>query len=157
MGRECAVGERSVGVNDMAATWLMRTLTPSPLFLSLMSTFATLPFFLFTLPAGAVADMFDRRNCFVLWICGWRCSRHALRLWNRRAGHWRVNPFVAGREPCLRFQLRLLSCCDPGSVALEIFTRSVASPARRLPGVEGTALPIYPMQPASRKRGRMCE
>ena len=70
MGRERAVGERNVGVR-MAATWLMDTLTPSPLFLSLMSTFATLPFFLFTLPSGALADMFDRKKllCLMnLWL-----------------------------------------------------------------------------------------
>ena len=52
----------AVSAYDMAATWLMNTMAPSPLFLSLISTFATLPFFLFTLPAGALADMFDRRK-----------------------------------------------------------------------------------------------
>ena len=44
----------------MAATWAMNELSHSPLFLSMMSTFSSLPFFLFTLPAGAVADMVDR-------------------------------------------------------------------------------------------------
>ena len=61
----------AVSAYDMAATWLMNTMTPSPFFLSLMSTFATLPFFLFTLPAGAFADMFDRRKllCLMnLWL-----------------------------------------------------------------------------------------
>ena len=55
----------------IAAKWLMNSMTPSPLFLSLMSTFATLPFFLFTLPAGVIADMFDRKKlfCFMnLWL-----------------------------------------------------------------------------------------
>ena len=57
----------AVSAYDMAATWLMNTMTPSPLLLSLMSTFATLPFFLFTLPAGVLADMFNRRKllCFM--------------------------------------------------------------------------------------------
>ena len=61
----------AVSAYDTAATWLMNTMTPSPLFLSLMSTFATLPFFLFTLPAGVLADMFDRKKllCFMnLWL-----------------------------------------------------------------------------------------
>ncbi|HEY5811601.1 MAG TPA: MFS transporter, partial [Terrimicrobiaceae bacterium] len=61
----------AVSAYDMAATWLMNTMAPSPLFLSLISTFATLPFFLFTLPAGALADMFDRRKllCLInLWL-----------------------------------------------------------------------------------------
>jgi MFS family permease len=34
----------------------------SPLLLSLMSTVASLPFFLFTLPAGALADIVDRKR-----------------------------------------------------------------------------------------------
>ena len=61
----------AVSAYDTAATWLMNTMTPSPLFLSLMSTFATLPFFVFTLPAGVLADMFDRRKllCLMnLWL-----------------------------------------------------------------------------------------
>ncbi|HEY5742951.1 MAG TPA: MFS transporter [Terrimicrobiaceae bacterium] len=61
----------AVSAYDMAAIWLMNTMAPSPLFLSLISTFASLPFFLFTLPAGALADMFDRRKllCLInLWL-----------------------------------------------------------------------------------------
>jgi MFS family permease len=46
----------------MAATWVMNTMTPSPLFLSLLSTAASLPFFLFTFPAGALADMLNRKK-----------------------------------------------------------------------------------------------
>jgi MFS family permease len=44
----------------------MYKLSPSALFLSLMSTVASLPFFLFTLPAGALADVVDRRR--LLWV-----------------------------------------------------------------------------------------
>src|SRR5258707_13030738 len=51
-----------VAAHDCAATWVMYKLNPSPLFLSLMSTVASLPFFLFTLPAGALADFVDRRK-----------------------------------------------------------------------------------------------
>jgi len=43
-----------------AATWAVNELSHSTLLLSMMSTFSTLPFFLFTLPAGARADMVDR-------------------------------------------------------------------------------------------------
>jgi len=43
-----------------AATWAMNQLSQSALFLSMISTFMSLPFFLFTLPAGALADMTDR-------------------------------------------------------------------------------------------------
>jgi MFS family permease len=55
-----------VAAHDCAATWVMSRLSPSALFLSLMSTVASLPFFLFTLPAGALADIVDRRK--LLWI-----------------------------------------------------------------------------------------
>jgi MFS family permease len=61
-----------VAAHDCAATWVMYKLNPSPLFLSLMSTVASLPFFLFTLPAGALADIVDRRRflCIMnLWFC----------------------------------------------------------------------------------------
>jgi MFS family permease len=57
--------------HDTAATWLMNQLGASPLLLSLMATAASLPFFLFTLPAGAVADLTDRRKLFIvvyLWL-----------------------------------------------------------------------------------------
>src|ERR1700716_2965269 len=43
-----------------AATWAVNELSQSTLLLSMMSTFIALPFFLFTLPAGALADMVDR-------------------------------------------------------------------------------------------------
>ena len=45
-----------MAAHDNAATWMMSVFTGSPLLISLMSTVASLPFFLFTLPAGAVAD-----------------------------------------------------------------------------------------------------
>src|ERR1700740_1770791 len=45
-----------------AATWTMNMLGSSTFLLSLISTVASLPFFLFTLPAGALADMVDRRK-----------------------------------------------------------------------------------------------
>ena len=60
-----------VAAHDTAATWMMNMPTPSPLLISLLSTVASLPFFLFTLPAGALADMVDRKKllCVVnLWL-----------------------------------------------------------------------------------------
>jgi MFS family permease len=75
----------------MAATWVMNTLTPSPLLISLMSTVATLPFFLFTFPAGAIADMVDRRRllCVMnLWLAIIAAGLAAL-VWLKF-----VNPYV---------------------------------------------------------------
>ncbi len=60
-----------VAAHDCAATWTMYELSPSAMFLSLMSTVASLPFFLFTLPAGALADIVDRRklvSVMNLWL-----------------------------------------------------------------------------------------
>src|SRR6201997_1296509 len=51
-----------VSAHDMAATWVMNTMSTSPLLLSLLSTAASLPFFLFTFPAGALADMVNRKK-----------------------------------------------------------------------------------------------
>jgi MFS family permease len=56
-----------VAAHDSAATWMMNVFTGSPFLISLMSTVASLPFFLFTLPAGALADQVDRKKliCFI--------------------------------------------------------------------------------------------
>src|SRR5258707_15799494 len=50
---------------------MMNRLSPSAFLISLMSTVATLPFFLLTLPAGALADIVDRKKllCMInLWL-----------------------------------------------------------------------------------------
>ncbi len=60
-----------VAAHDTAATWVMSTLSASPFLISLMSTVASLPFLIFTLPAGALADMVDRKKLLVvmnLWL-----------------------------------------------------------------------------------------
>jgi MFS family permease len=62
-----------VAAQDTAATWTMNMLGSSAFLLSLISTVASLPFFLFTLPAGALADIVNRRKllCFMnLWLAG---------------------------------------------------------------------------------------
>ena len=74
-----------VSAQDIAATWLMHSLGASSLLLSLMATAAAAPFFLFTLPAGSIADIVNRRAvilCAVLWQGG--CSALlALGAWTR--------------------------------------------------------------------------
>jgi predicted MFS family arabinose efflux permease len=62
-----------VSAHDTAATWVMNMLTPSMFLISVMSTVASLPFFLFTLPAGALADMVDRKKLLCtmnIWLAG---------------------------------------------------------------------------------------
>jgi MFS family permease len=55
-----------VAAQDTAATWTMNRVSDSPLFLSMMATVASLPFFFFTLPAGALADMIDRKRMMLV-------------------------------------------------------------------------------------------
>jgi len=59
-----------ISAQDVTATWLMHYLGASSFSLSLMATAASAPFFLFTLPAGVVADIVNRRAVIVgalLW------------------------------------------------------------------------------------------
>jgi MFS family permease len=57
-------------MQDTAGTWLMTTLTTSPFLIALMQTAASLPVLLFGLPAGATADILDRRRLLLFWA-GW--------------------------------------------------------------------------------------
>jgi MFS family permease len=51
---------------DVGASWLMTSLAPNPLFVSLITTATTLPIFLFALPSGILSDIFDRRNVLLI-------------------------------------------------------------------------------------------
>src|SRR6187402_824309 len=53
-------------MNDTAAVWTMTTIAHSPTLVSLMQTMTSLPLFLFALPAGALADLVDRRRLILL-------------------------------------------------------------------------------------------
>ncbi len=53
-------------MNEVGAGWLMTTLAPSPLMVALVQTATTLPVFLFALPAGALADIVDRRRLLIV-------------------------------------------------------------------------------------------
>ena len=60
-------------MNDVAAAWLMSTLTPSPVMVALVQTASTLPVFLLGLGSGALADILDRRRFLVVtqfWVSG---------------------------------------------------------------------------------------
>lgn len=49
-----------------AAGWQMTVLDPSPRMVSLVQAVSTLPIFLFALPAGALADIVDRRKLLII-------------------------------------------------------------------------------------------
>jgi MFS family permease len=57
-------------MQNVGAGWLMTQLTISPLMVGLVQAATTLPVFLVILPAGALADMVDRRR-FLLITQGW--------------------------------------------------------------------------------------
>ncbi|MBO9519845.1 MAG: MFS transporter [Porphyrobacter sp.] len=48
-------------LQQVGAAWLMTSLAPSPEMVALVTALSTLPILLFSLPAGALADMIDRR------------------------------------------------------------------------------------------------
>jgi len=54
-------------MQDTAGTWLMTALTSSPLLIALMQTAASLPVLILGLPAGATADIFERRRLLIFW------------------------------------------------------------------------------------------
>ncbi|MFN8552203.1 MAG: MFS transporter [Candidatus Obscuribacterales bacterium] len=53
-------------MQDVGAAWLMTSLTISPVMVSLMQTATYLPFFMLSLPAGALADLVDRRRLLIV-------------------------------------------------------------------------------------------
>ena len=54
-----------IAMYDTASGWLMTTFDLNPFDVSLLHTATTLPMFLFTLPAGAIADIVDPRRMII--------------------------------------------------------------------------------------------
>src|SRR5258706_1809751 len=52
-------------MQSAAAGWLMTSLDPAPFSVSLVQVASSLPMFLFALPAGALADVVDRRRLLI--------------------------------------------------------------------------------------------
>ncbi|SDP66527.1 Predicted arabinose efflux permease, MFS family [Filomicrobium insigne] len=52
-------------MHDVGAGWLMTELSPSPFVVAAVQAATTLPIFLFALPAGALADIVDRRRLLI--------------------------------------------------------------------------------------------
>ena len=51
---------------NVGASWMMTTLTPSPALVALVQAATSLPMFLLSLPAGAVADVLDKRRLLLV-------------------------------------------------------------------------------------------
>jgi MFS family permease len=78
-------------MNDVAAAWLMTSLTTSPVMVALVQTASTLPVFLLGLPSGALADIVDRRRWFAftqLWVSVIALVLAALSLSGRLTAEW---------------------------------------------------------------------
>jgi MFS family permease len=56
-------------IQNVAAAWLMTSLAPNALMVGLVQTLSGLPVFLLVIPAGALADLLDRRR--LLFAQGW--------------------------------------------------------------------------------------
>ncbi len=59
-------------MQDVGEAWLMTSLTPSPVLVALVETAGSLPVVLVALPAGALADVVDRRRLLLVmqtWMC----------------------------------------------------------------------------------------
>jgi len=65
-------------MHDASAAWLMTSLAPQPLMVSLMQTATSLPFFLLALPSGALADIVDRRRLLVVTQAWMLCAAATL-------------------------------------------------------------------------------
>lgn len=58
-------------MNDVAASWMMTSLTTSPTWVALVQTASNIPVFLLGLPSGALADILNRKRYFVatqIWV-----------------------------------------------------------------------------------------
>src|SRR5437899_927425 len=53
-------------MQNVGGVWLMSSLSPSPFLIALMQTATSLPIFLVGLPAGALADIVDRRRLLLI-------------------------------------------------------------------------------------------
>ncbi len=63
-------------MQNVGAAWLMATLAPSALLVALVQTATNLPVFLLGIPAGAVADIVDRRKLLIV-TQGWMLAAAA--------------------------------------------------------------------------------
>jgi predicted MFS family arabinose efflux permease len=63
------IGLVGIAMYDTASGWLMTTLDLNPFNVSLVHAATNLPMFLFTLPAGAIADIVDPRRLIVAVSC----------------------------------------------------------------------------------------
>ncbi len=73
-------------MHEVGAGWLMVTLNPSPVMVALVQAATALPIFFLALPAGALADIVDRRRLLIgtqVWMLGCAVLLALLTLFDR--------------------------------------------------------------------------
>lgn len=78
-------------MQDVANAWLMATLAPDPLMVSLVQVANTIPIFFLAIPAGALADVLDRRK-YLLATQSWMMLAAAVMAVLTLTG--RMNPWL---------------------------------------------------------------
>jgi predicted MFS family arabinose efflux permease len=114
-------------MQNVGAGWLMTQLTTSPLMVGLVQAAATVPVFLVVLPAGALADMVDRRRLLLFtqtWMVAASAALGVLTLLHA------VNPWVL-----LMFTFLLGLGAVMNDPAWQAITPEVISPARHASAV----------------------
>ena len=114
-------------MQNVGAGWLMTQLTTSPLMVGLVQAAATVPVFLVVLPAGALADMVDRRRLLLFtqtWMVAAAAALGVLTLLHA------VNPWVL-----LMFTFLLGLGAVMNDPAWQAITPEVISPARHASAV----------------------
>jgi MFS family permease len=114
-------------MQNVGAGWLMTQLTDSPLMVSLVQAAATIPVFLVVLPAGALADMVDRRRLLLFtqsWMVLAALALGVLTLLNA------VNPWML-----LGFTFLMGVGAVMNDPAWQAITPEVVSPARHASAV----------------------
>ncbi|MEO7143970.1 MAG: MFS transporter [Bryobacteraceae bacterium] len=85
-----AVSNIGTWMQNVGAAWLMTILSPSPLLVALVQTATTLPVFLLSIPAGALADLVDRRKLLIFtqtWMLGAAAALGVLTMFGK-TGPW---------------------------------------------------------------------
>jgi MFS family permease len=119
-------------MNDVAAAWLMTSLTTSPVMVALVQTASTLPVFLLGIPSGALADIVDRRRYYAgtqMWISLVALVLAALALANGLTAHLLLAlTFANGIGLALRWPVF-------AAIVPEVVSREHLAPATALNGV----------------------
>src|SRR5439155_55105 len=88
-------------MEDVGESWLMMSLSHSPLLVALLQTTDAIPIILLSLPSGALADVMDRRRLLLLtqtWMS--LAPRAPYKRSASRSGAWRGSRRSALRAPC---------------------------------------------------------